>query len=233
MLPTGPTTPEVVRELAAAGVRAVLVDGPIPAGSLGVDEPVEVPIVGVSATAAEVRSALAAECPVELSVGAAAFDENPELRAVAPSRAPARARRRRAARARRAGCRPRHVGSRPARGGAARYGTISGSSAAAAVAGGAAALLADARPDLDAGGLRGALAATVRRVGGAGTGNLDLEAASAVELVADPPVAALGALDAAGTPATGTVAAQRLAQAPRRPAAARVGHDRRDGDHEP
>ena len=44
-------------------------------------------------------------------------------------------------------------------------------------------------------------------------GNVDLEAASAVELVADPPVAALGALDAAGTPATGTVAAQRLAQA--------------------
>ena len=32
LLPTGPTTPEVVRELAAAGVRAVLVDGPIPAG---------------------------------------------------------------------------------------------------------------------------------------------------------------------------------------------------------
>ena len=47
-------------------------------------------------------------------------------------------------------------------GGAARYGTISGSSAAAALVAGAAALLADARPDLDAAGLRGALVATAR-----------------------------------------------------------------------
>ena len=38
LLPSGPTTPEAVRELAAAGTRAVLVDGPIPAGSLGLDE---------------------------------------------------------------------------------------------------------------------------------------------------------------------------------------------------
>ena len=216
LLPTGPTTPEVVRELAAAGVRAVLVDGPIPAGSLGVDEPVEVPIVGVpSATAVEVRAALAAGVPVELSVGAAAFDENPELRAVAPFSSTGLALD--------GGARPELaapgvglVTSVPGRseGGAARYGTISGSSAAAAVAAGAAALLADARPDLDAGGLRGALVATVRRVGGAGTGNLDLAAASAVELVADPPVAALGALDAAGTPATGTVMLRNVSRRP-------------------
>jgi hypothetical protein len=85
LLPTGPTTPEVVRELAAAGVRAVLVDGPIPAGSLGVDEPVEVPIVGIpAATAAEVRATLAAGLPIELAVGAPAFGANPELGAVAP-----------------------------------------------------------------------------------------------------------------------------------------------------
>ncbi len=43
----GPTSPEIVRELAAAGARAVIVDGPVPAGSLGVDEPVEVPILGL------------------------------------------------------------------------------------------------------------------------------------------------------------------------------------------
>ena len=57
-------------------------------------------------------------------------------------------------------------------GGAARYGTISGSSAAAAVVAGAAALLAQARPDLDAAGLRGALVASARRgVGGARSGD--------------------------------------------------------------
>ena len=84
LLPTGPTTPEVVRELAAAGVRAVLVDGPIPAGSLGVNEPLEVPIVGIpSETASEVRASIAAGRPVELAVGAAAFEANPALRAVA------------------------------------------------------------------------------------------------------------------------------------------------------
>ena len=111
LLPTGPTTPEVVRELAAAGVRAVLVDGPIPAGSLGVDEPVEVPIVGIpSETAAEVRAALAAGRPVELAVGAAAFEAEPGTRrgrAVLEHRP--RARRRCAARARRTGRRARDL----------------------------------------------------------------------------------------------------------------------------
>jgi hypothetical protein len=100
-------------------------------------------------------------------------------------------------------------------GGAARYGTISGSSAAAAVIAGAAALLADARPDLDAGALRGALVATARRgVSGAGTGLVDLGAASAAELIADPPVAALGALVAAGDPVTGTVTLRNVSRRP-------------------
>ena len=118
LLASGPTTPEVVRELAAAGARAVLVDGPIPAGSLGVDEPVEVPIVGISAAAAgEVRQALADGIPVELGVGAAAFGANPELGAVAPFSSTGLAldggpR----DRGHRPGSGPRHVGSRPQRG---------------------------------------------------------------------------------------------------------------------
>jgi hypothetical protein len=215
LLPTGPTTPEVVRELAAGGVRAVLVDGPIPAGSLGVDEPVEVPIVGVpSATAAEVRAAVAAGMSVELAAGAAAFDGNPELGAVASFSSTGLALD--------GGARPvlaapgvGLVTAVPGRveGGAARYGTISGSSAAAAVVAGAAALVADARPDLDAGALRGALVATARR-DAAGIGVVDVEGASAVELVADPPVAALGALVAAGTPAKGSVTLRNVSRRP-------------------
>jgi hypothetical protein len=197
LLASGPTTPEVVRELAAAGARAVLVDGPIPAGSLGVDEPVEVPIVGISAAAAgEVRQALADGIPVELGVGAAAFGANPGLGAVAPFSSTGLAL---------DGGPGTEVAapgvglvtSVPGRneGGAARYGTLSGSSAAAAVVAGSAALLAQARPDLDAAGLRSALVASGRRgVGGAEPGIVDPAAASAVELVADPPVAALGAL---------------------------------------
>ena len=80
LLPSGPTTPEAVGELASAGARAVLVDGPIPAGSLGVDEPVQVPVVGVSAAiAAEVRRDLAAGVHVEEGVGPSGFGQNREL----------------------------------------------------------------------------------------------------------------------------------------------------------
>ena len=186
-----------MREVAAAGARAVLVDGPLPAGSLGIDEPVEVPILGLAARPS--RRACArrspAAIPVELAVGAAAFDANAERsarRAVLVRRA--RVRRRRQARGERAG-----VGlatSEPGRNedGAARYGTISGSSAAAALVAGAAALLAQARPDLDAAGLKQALVASARarRRGGGAAGLVDPRRAAAVELVADPPTVGLG-----------------------------------------
>ena len=76
--------------------------------------------------------------------------------------------------------------------GAARYGTLSGSSAAAALTAGAAALLAQARPDLDAAGLKQALVASSRRTGGAAAGRVDPSGAAAVELVADPPTVGLG-----------------------------------------
>ena len=64
---------------------------------------------------------------------------------------------------------------------------MSGTSAAAAVVAGGAALLAQARPDLDAAALKGAL------VGSAEPGGpLDLGAASAVEVVAEPASLVLG-----------------------------------------
>ena len=168
LLPSGPTTPEAVREFASAGARAVLVDGPIPAGSLGIDEPIEVPIVGVSAgVAAEVRRSLAAGVPVDLGVGAAAFGSNPELDAVAPFSSTGLSLDGGAG----AELTAPGVGlvtAVPGRneGGAARYGTLSGSSAAAAIVAGSAALLAQARPDLDAAGLRSALVATSRPLPG-------------------------------------------------------------------
>jgi subtilisin family serine protease len=222
LLPPGPTTPEAVRELSAAGVRAVLVQGPIPAGSLGVDDPVEVPVVGIPVNAAAgLRSALRAKIPVELSVGASTFERNPVYRAVAPfsstglsldgSEQPEIA-------APGVGL----VTSVPGRneGGSARYGTISGSSAAAAVVAGAAALLADARPDLDAAGLRGALVASARRgAGGSAVGLVNPQGASAVELLADPPVVPLGALLARSRTVSGTVTLRNVS---RRPLAVRL-----------
>jgi len=215
LLPSGPATQEAVGELAAAGARAVLVDGPIPAGSLGVDEPVQVPVVGVSARiASEVRAALAAGVPVELAAGAAAFGDNPGLGALAPFTSTGLSL---------DGGEGTEVAaagvglvtSVPGRaeGGAARYGTLSGSSAAAAVVAGAAALLAQARPDLDAAGLRGALVTSARRPpGSSGPGLVDPAAASAVELVADPPVLALPALHEGKRSTAGTVTLRNVSQ---------------------
>jgi hypothetical protein len=71
--------------------------------------------------------------------------------------------------------------------GSPAFGTVSGSSAAAAVVAGAAALLAQARPELDAAALKGALVGTARP-----GGLLDLGAASVVEVVAEPASLALG-----------------------------------------
>ena len=60
LLPRGTSSPEAVREVVAAGARAVLVDGPLPAGSLGTDGPADVPILGLlpgDAVAVRIRSA--------------------------------------------------------------------------------------------------------------------------------------------------------------------------------
>jgi hypothetical protein len=217
LLPPGPTTPEVVSELSAAGVRAVLVQGPLPAGSLGLDDPVDVPIVGIPVdAAAALRAALRARIPVNLSVGASAFAQNTVFGAVAPFSSTGLAL---------DGSAKPELGapgvglvtSVPGRneGGSARYGTISGSSAAAAVVAGAAALLADARPDLDAAGLRGALVAATRRgAGGSAVGLVNPEGASAVELIADPPTVTLGALPKARSTATGELTLRNVTRRP-------------------
>jgi subtilisin family serine protease len=210
LLPPGPPTPEAVRELAAAGARAVLVDGPLPAGSLGIDEAIEVPILGVPAPVARsVRASIAAAIPVQLAIGASSFDENSSGSAPAPFSSEGLSFD--------GGAKPElaaaGVGlatSEPGRGqeGVARYGTVSGSSAAAAVVAGAAALLAEARPDLDAAALRGALVASARPVQGASgvfAGVVDPAAAVAVELVADPPSAGLGSALAPGVDVRRTI----------------------------
>ena len=198
LLPPGPPTPEAVQELAAAGAQAVLVDGPLPAGALGIAEPLDVPVLGLPpAVALEVREQLAAGRPVELAVGAPSFDENSSVSAPAPFSSEGLTFA--------DGAKPEvsapGVGlatSEPGRtdDGSGRFGTVSGSSAAAAVVAGSAALLAQARPDLDAAALRSALVAAARPVPGASgvaAGLVDPGAAAFVELVADPPTVGLGA----------------------------------------
>ncbi len=198
LLPTGPPTPEAVAELAAAGARAVLVDGPLPAGALGISEPLEVPVLGLpTAVAQAVRTQLASGRPVELAVGAASVERNGDTSTTAAFSSEGLTFA--------DGAKPEisaaGVGlatSEPGRSedGSGRFGTVSGSSAAAAVVAGAAAVLAQARPDLDAAALRSALVAAARPLPGAtavAAGFVDASAAASVELVSDPPTVGLGA----------------------------------------
>lgn len=198
LLPPGSSSPEAIREAALAGARAVLVDGVLPAGALGVDEPTEIPVLGLAARSArEVRTHLALGAPVTLAIGAPAYDVAGAPGEVAPF----------SSRGLAFDATPKPEVAAPGVGlatsvpgrsddGAARYGTVSGSSAAAAVAAGAAALLAQARPDLDAAGLRGALVASAAPLVGerdaAAAGAVDVDAAAAAELVVEPPTVSLG-----------------------------------------
>jgi hypothetical protein len=81
--------------------------------------------------------------------------------------------------------------------GTPRYSSVSGSSASAAIVAGAAALLANARPELDASALKGLLAGSARAlpresVAAQGAGLLDLGAASANETAALPTTLGFG-----------------------------------------
>ena len=177
----------------------MIVPGVTPAGALGLDERVEVPVVGVPVEIARAaRRALAAGIPVTVSIGVPRSAPNPAAGRIAPfsSRGLAYA----------GGGKPELVATgiavataEPGRNedGTAHYGTVNGTSAAAAVVAGSAALLAGARPDLDARALRGALVATGRVPAGlglaeAGGGLLDLTAAAAAEVVSQPATLSFG-----------------------------------------
>ena len=164
LLPRGTSSPEAVREVVAAGARAVLVDGPLPAGSLGTDGPARSRSSAWPAMRAAGRTARARDSG-RARRRAAAFDTNAGLGGAAPFSSEGLAFD--------GGPEPEvsaaGIGlatSDPGwnEDGAARYGTLSGSSAAAALTAGAAALLAQARPDLDAGRVE----AGARRLAAAG-----------------------------------------------------------------
>jgi hypothetical protein len=189
-----------VENAARAGAAAVVLYGTaIPAGGLGLDESVPVPVVAVPGDVARTAlDALAAGRHPALSLGASRVARNGTGGGTAPfsSRGLSFDWR----------VRPDLLGpgvalmtSEPsaAEGGTAAYGTVNGSSGAAATVAGAAALLAQARPDLDARALRSILAGSARpfdegSVTTQGTGLVDVGAAAAAELAADPTALAFG-----------------------------------------
>jgi hypothetical protein len=189
-----------VENAARAGASAVVLYGTsIPAGGLGLDESVPVPVVAVPADVARTAlDALAAGRHPALSLGASRVAKNGTGGGTAPfsSRGLSFDWR----------VRPDMVGpgvalmtSEPsaAEDGTAAYGTVNGSSGAAATVAGAAALLAEARPDLDARALRSILAGYARpfedgSVTTQGTGLVDVGASAAAEVAADPTALAFG-----------------------------------------
>jgi hypothetical protein len=186
---------------ARAGAGAVVLygDGPVPSGALGLDEDVTVPVVGISRDAALAAiAALRDGAEAAVSIGAMQTRPNPGLRRVASFSS--------AGLAFDGRVKPDLVApgvglatSEPGANadGTSRFGTVNGSSAAAAVVAGAAALLAQARPGLDARALRSLLANTARplpdaSVAAQGAGLLDLGTAAAAEFTATPSTLALG-----------------------------------------
>jgi hypothetical protein len=189
-----------VENAARAGAAAVVLYGTsIPAGGLGLDESVPVPVVAVPDDVARTaREALAGGRHPAFSLGASRVARNGTGGGIAPfsSRGLSFDWR----------VRPDLVGpgislmtSEPsaAEDGTAAYGTVNGSSGAAATVAGAAALLAQARPDLDARTLRSILAGHARpfedaSVTAQGTGLVDVGAAAAAEVATDPTSLAFG-----------------------------------------
>jgi minor extracellular serine protease Vpr len=105
--------------------------------------------------------------------------------------------------------------------GTARYSSLSGSSAAAAVVAGAAAVLAQARPELDASALKGLLAGSAQplpreSVAAQGAGALDLGAAYPTEVAALPTTLSFGRATGTGWHATRKLILRNFSKRPLR-----------------
>jgi subtilisin family serine protease len=193
--------PQLVSEYAVrAGAAAVVLYGTrLPAGGLGVDEDVSVPVVSLPARVARVAlAALSARNQPEISIGVPLRARNGTSGEIAPFSShglafDARVKPDLAA----PGVAVATAEAARSEDGSPRFGTVNGSSAAAAVVAGAAAVLAQARPGLSAPELKSLLTGTARPLRGAGVaaqgaGVLDLGAASAAELATDPGTLAFG-----------------------------------------
>ena len=208
LVPVGASPAPAAERAAAAGASAVLLYGgraALPAGGLGLQESVPVPVVSLPLDVAHALLArLAAGVPATVSLGAArsvplaelgrvasfsssglAFDGRVKPDLVAPG----------------VGLATSDPGANAD--GSPRFVTVNGSSAAAATVAGAAALLAQARPSLGADAIKGLLVGTARplesdTITAQGAGNVDVGAAVAGELAASPGTLALGRSSGAG-----------------------------------
>jgi subtilisin family serine protease len=203
--------PQLATEYAArAGAAAVVLYGTqLPAGGLGLDENVAVPVVSVPDRAARLAlEALARQRHPLVSIGVPTPAHNGTSGEIAPFSSRGLAfdgRVKPDLAAPGVGIATSEPGTDED--GSTRFGTVNGSSPAAAVVAGAAAVLAQARPSLSAFDLKSLLTGTARPlrdagVAAEGAGLLDLGAASASELATDPGTLAFGRAQGDGWQAT-------------------------------
>ena len=200
LVPAGNDPAYTAAQAVKAGAALVVLYGDmLPSGGIGLDDGVTVPVVGVpAAVGARLLHELKEGRTAHVSVGKGSSNASLTAGGVAPfsSRglafdgfvkpdlvAPG------------VGLLTSDPGK--AEDGSARYSSISGSSASSAVVAGAAALLAQARPELDASALKGLLAGSARAlpresVAAQGVGLIDLGAASAGETAALPTTLSFG-----------------------------------------
>ena len=189
-----------VRAAAAKGAVTVLVYGSgLPAGVLDLDERAAVPVVALPLWAGErVAEAIGNGWQVSVELGGATPVDNARAGRVAPfsSRGPALGGHAKPDLvAAGVGIVTADAGRAPGTG----YATVTGTSAAAAAVAGAAALVAQARPDLDARGIASALVSRAQRLAdepatAQGAGLLDVVAAAEAVLATEPATLALGQL---------------------------------------
>jgi minor extracellular serine protease Vpr len=208
LVPVGASPAPAAMRAAAAGASVVLLYGggaALPAGGLGLDESVPIPVVSISAAAAHAalqRIARGERVVVALraagstqnagedrvasfSSSGLAFDGRVKPDLVAPG----------------VGLATSDPGANAD--GSPRFVTVNGSSAAAATVAGAAALLAQARPSLGASALSGLLVGSAQQlptdpVTLQGAGLVDVGSATAGEVAASPSTLAFGRSTGAG-----------------------------------
>jgi subtilisin family serine protease len=205
LLPAGPDPNGSVENAARAGAVAALFYGAdLPPGGIALDESAPIPAVSIPVDIAEtllsqIRSGIAtsvslgamrsesnggADRVAAFSSTGLAFDGRVKPEIVAPGVALETA----------------EAGANPD--GSARYGTVNGTSVSAALVAASAALLAQARPYLDAEGLKSLLVGSARAlpddaITSQGAGLVDVGGATATEIGATPTTLAFGRADGA------------------------------------